>query len=121
MRPASDPVKVLGHGGTALIGVLLVASGVATVTTKLPVVLAVALVIFGAGALVLALASWRGSRMGWAFATTLDGVMALCMLFGSTKIAHLVGIPLGLAILPCALAGAACTALATLHADYEKS
>jgi hypothetical protein len=117
----ADPIRVLGHGGTALVGVLLVASGLAVTMSSLPMVLAVACVAFGAGALVLALASWRGSRMGWAFATTLDGVMAVCTLFGSTKIAHLMGIPLGAAVLPCALAGASCVALATLHADYDKS
>jgi hypothetical protein len=116
----ANGVRALGHGGTGLVGVLLVASGLATVTSNLPMVLAVALVLFGATALVLARASWQGSRMGWAFATTLDGVMAVCTLFGSTKIAHLVGIPLAAAVLPCALAGASCVALATLHADYEK-
>lgn len=112
--------RLIGHAGTALVGALMVASGVASLVTALPMVLAVALLIFGAAALVLAYASWHGSRIGWAFAVVLDGVMALCNLFGSTKIAHLAGIPIGPAILPCVIAAVSCVMLASVSADYDK-
>lgn len=112
--------RLIGHAGTALVGALLVVGGVASALTDLPLVFAIALLIFGAAALVLAYASWHGSRIGWAFAVVLDGVMALCNLFGSTKIAHLAGIPIGPAILPCVIAAVSCVMLAMVSADYDK-
>ncbi len=119
-QPLPHPMRLVGHLGTAVVGAFLLAGGIATVQSGLPFVLAVALAMFGVAALVLARASWRGSRIGWAFAVTLDGVMAVCNLFGSPKIAHLVGIPIGAAALPCAVAALSCIALATLSADYDK-
>jgi hypothetical protein len=120
--PAQDThmLRVVGHGGTAVIGGILILAGFATFTSHLPMVLAVAQLIFGGAAIVLALASWRGSRMGWAFAMTLDGVLAVINLFGSVKIAHVAAIPVGLAGLPCIIAAVSCVLLAQLHADYDK-
>ena len=117
---AQDPVKVIGHVATVVNGAFMIVCGVASLATDLPIVLAVALVVFGAAAVGLARASWRGSRIGWAFGTALDGVLAAIGLFGSPKVAHLVGIPLPVALIPFVVAAASCITLALAYRDYDK-
>ena len=119
--PNDNPLRLLGHVGTVLVGALLLVAAAASVLSSQPRVLTVALVVFGAASLVLAWTSWRGSRIGWAFAVSLDGVLALIELFGSAKIGTLVGVPLAAAALPCVLAAISCLSLAMLHADYERA
>ncbi|HTJ45528.1 MAG TPA: hypothetical protein VL463_25665 [Kofleriaceae bacterium] len=113
-------LKQIGHVGTAVLGVLLVVTGCASVTIDLPVVLTVALLAFGISAITLAYFSWNGSRMAWSFAMVLDGVLAMFNLFGSTKIARLAGIPLGGAMLPFVLAVVSCIMLALVSKDYDR-
>jgi hypothetical protein len=113
-------LRVVGHGGTAVLGALMLVMGVMTFATELPMVLAVAQVLFGALAIALAYASWNGSRIGWAFACALDGVFGLSCLFGAPKIAHLLATGMVLAALPSILAAVSCICLALVHADYDK-
>jgi hypothetical protein len=112
--------RLVGHGGTALTGVLLIVSGIATIFSSLPPVLAIAQVVFGIAAIVLAYASWHGSRIGWAFSITIDATCGLIVLFGSLKIAHLTGLPLVAAAVPCVIAKVSWVMLATLGADYDR-
>jgi hypothetical protein len=118
--PPADPVRAIGHVGTAVFGLLLAAAGVASFGADLPKVLGVGELIFGAAAIGLAYSSWLGSRIGWAFATTLDGVFAVICLFGAPKIAHLLGVELVVAGLPCVLAAVSCVLLATLGPQYDR-
>jgi len=113
-------LRILGHAGTALIGALLLVSGAFSFTSDLPAVLPFAQLGFGAAALGLAWSSWKGSRIGWAFAVALDGVLGCINLFGAPKVAHLIDIPIVVAGLPCVIAVASCIVLAVIGSDYDK-
>ena len=108
-----------GHALTGLIGALMVVAGLGTTLTDLPVVLAVALLIFGVAAVTLAWRSWQGGRAAWAFSIALDGVLALVTLFGAPKVRGLLHIDIWMALVPTTLAIAATAALATLASRYD--
>jgi hypothetical protein len=114
-----EVMRLIAHGGTALVGLTGIVSGVATAMSNLTVVLAAGLLIFGVGGLALAYWSWRGSRIGWAFAVTIDGVMGVCTLFGATKIADVARVPIGVALIPSIVAMASCVLLASFYARYD--
>jgi len=111
--------RSVGHALTATVGVMMLAGGVATLTTDLPFVLTVALLIFGVAAVALAWRSWQGGRAAWAFAVALDGVLALVTLFGAPKVRGLLHVDIWAALVPTTLAIAACASLASLAASYE--
>jgi hypothetical protein len=114
-------VKLVAHGATAAIGVMLLAGGLATMMSSLTMVLAVGDIIFGGALLVFTYASWRGSRIGWSFAVTIDGLVAVSSLLGSTKLAETAHVVLAVALIPCILSGVACVLLASFHADYDNT
>jgi hypothetical protein len=114
-------VKLVAHGATAAIGVMLVAGGLATLMSSLTIVLAVGDLVFGGALLACTYASWRGSRIGWSFAVTIDGLVCVSSLLGSTKLAQAAHVVLAVALIPCIMAGVACVLLASFHADYDNT
>jgi len=82
-------------------------------------VLPVFLFACGAAMPYLAWRSWQGSRVGWAFLTTLCGVLAVCLLFGAPKVKALLHLGLWPALaFPAILAGMTVT-LAFQHERYK--
>jgi hypothetical protein len=108
-----------GHVLTAMVGALLLAGGLASMSTDLPIVLTVALFLFGVMAGVLAWRSWNGGRAAWSFAVALDGVLAVMTLFGAPKMRGLMGCDIWAALVPAVLSLAACVSMATLAPRYE--
>jgi hypothetical protein len=119
-RTETEVIRLLGHCGTVLLGVLLLITAALNFASNLPTVLAIGQTVFGSSAIVLAYVSWRGSRIGWSFALALDGFFAVGYLFGAPKLAHTMNIPLYVAILPCIEAAVSCWALAVLYPEYDK-
>jgi hypothetical protein len=119
-KPQANEVRLIAHLLTALVGLMLIAGGIAATFSEAPRVLPVALLAFGIAGVALPHYAWRGSRPAWAFAVALDGVLMPCLLFGSPKIARLFDINLAIAGLPVIISTAAFAMMINLASDYER-
>lgn len=82
-------VGLIGLGGANLAGV-----------GKQPIPLSVALVVLGVIELVTSWFSLRVVRSAWAFACSINGTMAVVMLFGAPKVRDTVEVFIGVALIP---------------------
>ena len=112
--------KMVAHVTTAMVGVMFFLGGIGNLMSALPMVLGIWGVVVGAATVVLAWASWKGSRIGWSFAITIDGLSALGNLLGVTKIRDALGVNIAIALIPFFLSAIACILLASFHADYDR-
>lgn len=78
--------------------------------------MAVTMILIGFMEGLLCYFATRHSRIAWAFATSLNGTLALMMLFGSPSIRDNFEIAIGIAVLP-SFAVAAATVLLSLAAE----
>ena len=121
-RGADDQVpKLVAHVTTAMVGVMFFLGGIGNLLSSLPMVLGIWGVVVGAATLVLTWASWKGSRIGWSFAITIDGLSAVGNLLGATKIRDALGVPMAVALIPFFLSATACILLSSFHADYDNT
>ena len=113
--------KMVAHVTTAAVGAMYVVGGALNTFSSLPLVLGIWGLVLGSATLVLAWASWRGSRIGWSFAITIAGLSAIGNLLGVTKIRDALGVNIAIALIPFFLSAAACILLASFHADYDNT
>lgn len=118
MAKAPSTVLLIGAAGGGLGGAALFLLGLREAASEASP-LAIALIVVG---LCCALASFfatRGSRLGWAFATSICGTLALCFLLGAPKLRHHFHDSLALAAVPALLFAIVTTLLAISSADSE--
>lgn len=118
--PPSAGVRLGAHLLTALLGLGMFGGAFASLTTEVPRVLTVALLVLGAAGLALPHYSFRGSRAAWAFAVSTTGAATPVLLFGSPKIASLFQSNLALANVPTAIALTAFVLMLSLSPEYER-
>lgn len=119
LAAAARPSEV-GHGLAALfaLGSLIAGAGNLLVGGQMPGLLALILALLGPLLGWLTFRSFTArSRLAWAFAASLLGVIALCTLFGAPKIRNLMGTTMWVALLLPGLSSAATVALSKVGAD----
>ena len=101
--------------GAALIlfGAWLLISGANT-----PVPLAIALTVIGALEAITGWFALHVQRVAWAFACSLNGVMAVVLLFGAPRVRDLAEVNIGLALLPMFVFGVVTLLYALAGDDY---
>lgn len=90
----------LRAAGTAVVGVAQAAAGVAIASAGMSPILAIAFVLAGLALVVSAVGIHRGSRVAWAFAASIAGVLGVVYFFGSSRIASGLDTSLAVALLP---------------------
>jgi hypothetical protein len=117
---ANLQLAAAGHGLAVIVGVGAVIAGIMAIANGLPGVLGVTLLVLGSMLPVVAHFSWRGSRAAWSVMISTLCVFAAVTLFGSPKIAAVIHIELGIALLIPIVQIAAVIVLAQIRADYRE-
>ena len=119
MQSSNSSARAVGHTLAFLVGVASLIGGIAGLFSKLPTTMGATLLVMG---LILPVLAWRSlnlSRGAWAFTIAVLAVFDVVTFFGAPKIAHVLGIPLGLAgVIPVVMT-AAVVALSQVRADYR--
>jgi len=111
--------RLVAHGiplATALAAFVAAAAGY---SKGLHIVLPVTLLLVGLILPVLVWKSYEKSRAGWAFLSGMIGILAVVMLFGSTKVRNVVGIGLWYAMIVPGLLAVGTAALAMIRRSYR--
>jgi len=109
-----------GHGMAVMVGVAAFIAGIMALVKSLPPVLGITLLVLGGMLPVVAHFSWRMSRAAWSVMISTLCVFAAVTLFGSPKIAGVMHIDLGIALLIPIVQVAAVIVLAQIRADYRE-
>jgi len=113
-------LAAIGHGLAVIVGLGAIIAGVLAIVNSLPGVLAVTLLVLGAMLPAVAHFSWRMSRAAWSVMISTLCVFAAVTLFGSPKIAAVMHVDLGIALLIPIVQVAAVIVLAQIRADYRE-
>jgi uncharacterized membrane protein HdeD (DUF308 family) len=113
-------LAAVGHGLAVIVGLAAFIAGVVAIVKSLPIVLGVTLLVLGGMLPVVAHFSWRMSRAAWSVMISTLCVFAAVTLFGSPKIAGIMHIDLGIALLIPIVQVAAVIVLAQIRADYRE-
>lgn len=113
-------LAAVGHGLAVLVGLAAFVAGAVALVKSLPPVLGVTLLVLGGMLPVVAHFSWRMSRAAWSVMISTLCVFAAVTLFGSPKIAGIMHIDLGIALLIPIVQVAAVIVLAQIRADYRE-
>ncbi|MEO6775223.1 MAG: hypothetical protein ABI467_19820 [Kofleriaceae bacterium] len=113
-------LAAVGHGLAVIVGAGSVIAGVLALVNSLPGVLGVTLLVLGVMLPVVAHFSWRMSRAAWSVMISTLCVFAAVTLFGSPKIAAMMHLSLGIALLIPIVQVAAVIVLAQIRTDYRE-
>lgn len=113
-------LAAVGHGLAVLVGIGAIVAGVLAIVNSLPGVLGVTLLVLGGMLPAVAHFSWRMSRAAWSVMISTLCVFAAVTLFGSPKIAAVMHVDLGIALLIPIVQVAAVIVLAQIRADYRE-
>lgn len=111
--------RLVGHGLALVISIASFVGAAAGHNKGLHIVLPVALGLVGVLLDLLVWKSLEKSRAGWAFLSGMLGVLAVVMLFGSTKVRNITGIGLWYAMIIPGLLAVGTAALAMLRKQYR--
>jgi uncharacterized membrane protein HdeD (DUF308 family) len=117
---ANLQLAAAGHGLAVIVGLAAVIAGATALAKSLPPVLGITLLVLGGMLPVVAHFSWRLSRAAWSVMISTLCVFAAVTLFGSPKIAGVMHIDLGIALLIPIVQVAAVIVLAQIRADYRE-
>src|SRR3954466_7689079 len=115
----SPQVAIAGHGLAVVVGAASFIAGIMALVKGLPGVMGVTMIVVGVLMPVLAHFSWRFSRAAWATMISTLCVFAAVTLFGSPKIATVMHIDLGVALLIPIVQVAAVILLAQMRGKYR--
>jgi len=115
----SPQVALSGHGLAVVVGAASFVAGIMALAKGLPGVLGVTTIVVGALLPVLAHFSWRFSRAAWAVMISTLCVFAAVTFFGSPKIANVLHVDLGIALLIPIVQVAAVILLAQIRGEYR--
>lgn len=115
----SPQVAIAGHGLAVVIGAASFVAGILALVKGLPGVMGVTMIVVGLLMPVLAHFSWRFSRAAWATMIATLCVFGAVTLFGSPKIATVMHIDLGIALLIPIVQVAAVVLLAQIRGEYR--
>jgi len=113
-------LAAIGHGLAVLVGLGAIVAGVMAIANDLPGVLGITLLVLGGMLPAVAHFSWRMSRAAWSVMISTLCVFAAVTLFGSPKIAAVMHVDLGIALLIPIVQVAAVIVLAQIRADYRE-
>ena len=111
--------RLVGHALPLLTSLAAFVAAAAGYSKGLHIVLPVTLALVG---LLLPLLVWKSyfkSRAGWSFLAGMVGVLAVVMLFGSTKVRNVIGIGLWYSMIIPGLLAVATAALAMIRNQYR--
>lgn len=111
--------RLVGHGLPLLTALAAFVAAAAGYSKGLHIVLPVTLLLVGLVLPVLVWKSFEKSRAGWAFLSGMIGVLAVVMLFGSTKVRNVIGIGLWYSMIIPGLLAVATMALAMIRGQYR--
>lgn len=117
---ANLQLAAVGHGLAVIVGVSALIAGALALAKSLPPVLGITLLVLGGMLPVVAHFSWRMSRAAWSVMVSTLCVFAAVTLFGSPKIAGILHIGLGVALLIPIVQVAAVIVLAQIRSDYRE-
>ena len=112
--------RLLGHGISAVLGVLAMVAGIEALAHELPGVMGITLLGVGALMPTLAWLSLHHSRSAWAFLISTAAVLGLVLFFGAPKVRGLLGVGLWTALIVPGLLTVSVIALAMLKAEYAE-
>lgn len=110
--------RVVGHLLAGVLGVGLLAGGIAALVHGLSGALIATLLVGGLVTPALAWFSYQRSRAAWAFLVAICGVLAVVGLFGAPKIRGVFDVSLWTTMLVPGLFAVACASLTLLRDDY---
>jgi len=113
-------LAAVGHGLAVVVGLGAIVAGVLAIVNSLPGVLGATLLVLGCMLPAVAHFSWRMSRAAWSVMISTLCVFAAVTLFGSPKIAAVMHVDLGIALLIPIVQVAAVIVLAQIRADYRE-
>ncbi|MBA3456312.1 MAG: hypothetical protein H0T42_24640 [Deltaproteobacteria bacterium] len=113
--------RIVGHALALLMSIAAFIGAAAGYNKGLHIVLPVALGLVGVMLDLLVWKSLEKSRAGWSFLAGMLGVLAVVMLFGSTKVRNITGIGLWYAMIIPGLLAVATAALAMIRKQYRDS
>lgn len=113
-------LAAVGHGLAVFVGLAAFIAGAVALAKSLPTVLGITLLVLGSMLPVVAHFSWRMSRAAWSVMISTLCVFAAVTLFGSPKIAGILHIDLGIALLIPIVQVAAVIVLAQIRTDYRE-
>ena len=113
-------LAAIGHGLAVVVGLGAIIAGVLAIVNSLPGVLGATLLVLGCMLPAVAHFSWRLSRAAWSVMISTLCVFAAVTLFGSPKIAAVMHVDLGIALLIPIVQVAAVIVLAQIRADYRE-
>lgn len=119
MQHESPQVALAGHGLAVVVGLASLVAGVMALVKGLPGVMGVTMIVVGLVMPVLAHFSWRFSRAAWSVMISTLCVFAAVTLFGAPKIASVMHIELGIAVLIPIVQIAAVILLAQIRGEYR--
>ena len=111
--------RLVGHALPLLASLASFVAAAAGYSKGLHIVLPVTLLLVGVLLPVLVWKSFERSRAGWAFLSGMVGVLAVVMLFGSTKVRNVIGIGLWYSMIIPGLLAVATAALAMIRKQYR--
>ncbi|HEY6037528.1 MAG TPA: hypothetical protein VIV58_24775 [Kofleriaceae bacterium] len=117
---ANLQLAAAGHGLAVIVGLCAIIAGGLALANGLPVVLGITLLVLGGMLPAVAHFSWRMSRAAWSVMISTLCVFAAVTLFGSPKIAGVMHVDLGIALLIPIVQVAAVIVLAQIRADYRE-
>ena len=112
--------RLVGHGLALLFSLAAFVGAAAGYSKGLHIVLPVALLLVGVLLPLLVWKSMERSRAGWAFLSGMIAVLAVVMLFGSTKVRNVVGIGLWYTMVIPGLLAVATAALTMIRKQYRE-
>ena len=121
MQSSNSGARAVGHSLAFLVGVASLIGGIAGLASRLPKTMGATLLVLGLLLPLLAWFSLQKSRAAWAFAVAVLAVFAVVTFFGAPKIAHVLGVPLGLAAVIPVVMTVAVVALSQARGDYRAS
>jgi hypothetical protein len=116
-QEASDTPRQLGLALSALLGIAMTVIGVISLG-KAQALLTIVHFSVGPLALWLTWKAYRRSRAAWSFLVSLQGVLAVYYLFGAPTFTKLLGVGIGVAMLPAAVYAIAATSLILARRDF---
>lgn len=111
--------RLVGHGLALTTSLAAFVAAAAGYSKGLHIVLPVTLGIVGLLLPVLVWKSFEKSRAGWAFLSGMIGVLAVVMLFGSTKVRNVMGIGLWYSMIIPGLLAVSTAGLAMIRKQYR--
>jgi hypothetical protein len=106
------------HMLATVLGLGTIVSGIATLVTGMPVVLATSQLVAGALMPILAWHSYRGARAPWAFLVAICGTFAVVALFGAPRIGTILSVNLWTTMIIPGLYVVGMVRLIQLRGDY---